>query len=132
MNKEIEEISDIISNYIEFEDVGGGTISIDEDEVAKALYNAGYRKCVNDNGVNVFDTWRAKLLDYVEENKKLKEDREKCINALSEQDGMLRVFELVRKGAVKEFAEKLMEKVMVLEEDVELIDDLLKEYGVEL
>lgn len=44
MNNKIKEISDIISDHIEFCDVGGGSVSIDEDEAAKAIYDAGYRK----------------------------------------------------------------------------------------
>lgn len=46
MKKEIKEISDIISNHIEFYDIGGGSTSIDEEEVAKEIYNAGYHKIV--------------------------------------------------------------------------------------
>lgn len=46
MYQEIKEISDIISDNIEFDDIGGGSTSIDEDKVAKAIHDAGYHKTV--------------------------------------------------------------------------------------
>lgn len=85
---------------------------------------------------------------------KLKEDREKCINTLSDhytfkttQDGLCNVFKIIRTAAIKEFAEKVkhnMYRKSIIQlkgdnspdlytDDMEkVIDELLKEYGVEL
>lgn len=135
MNKEIEEISDIISDYIEFCDVGGGSVSIDEDEVAKALYKAGYRKQSDDI---------ARLNKEIE---RLKIQLEQANCGIVQCSGC----ELVRQNVIKEFAERLKAKLdeqkhfyevakigykdislTALSTTYKMLDDLLKEYGVEI
>ena len=76
---------------------------------------------------------------------KLTEDRDKCIKTLEDiytfkttQNGLCDVFKIIRKAAIKEFAEKLRDKLSYCDEDYDLLysfyqddlDKLLKEYGV--
>lgn len=143
MNKEIEELQEDLNECIN---------DAQDDQLAMHMYSIGYRKQSDDiAGLNkeierlklVIQARDEVIIELSQEIVKLKEDREKCINALSDEytfettrNGVLRVFDIIRKEAVKEFVEKLKLKFdeyynLSLAEGCIMLNDLLKEYGVE-
>ncbi|MBQ0099385.1 MAG: hypothetical protein KBS91_02420 [Firmicutes bacterium] len=92
------------------------------EKIAERLNEAGYSKSVKFEKSGDFDK-------VVEENKKLKEDRERLIGTLeaqytykTTQNGLCDVFEIVRRLAVKEVKkenDKLKKQIVSLEEEIE-------------
>lgn len=135
MNKEIEEMAQVIFDYVDSKQMTRVFIVNHANElakpflhntgVAKALYNAGYRKTFTSDFAS--DTQKA-----------YKEGYEKGFNAKLTSD----FIKYAQKQAVKEFAEKLQKELpcrdytfngiiysMILASSVKyVIDKLLKEY----
>lgn len=156
MNKEIEEMMLTVPQKIVAYDgnpAGQHLYGEQRQEIAEALYNAGYRKVsdseaelqeLNIKYYNEAKDLRRQLADTEAENKRLTEELRQVllsIDTVKEMNTMCNIDEQ-RKQAVKEFAEKLKMKTHNYSPSIDSyciskkavlvseIDELLKEYDV--
>lgn len=154
MNKEIEEMAQVIFDYVDSKQMTKVYIVsnhanelakpfLHNTGVAEALYNAGYRKTFTSDLAS--DTQKAYKEGYIKgigkrkaENERLTERLKQVllsIDTVKEMNAMCNIDEQ-RKQAVKEFAEKLKEVIHEIDYIqgyaeiglIEEIDELLKEY----